>query len=255
MLDRMKSVSEKLATAVAPKVKAQRAPRKRLRHSAESGYARGDQTRQRIILAAMQLFGERGFEGATTRDIAAAADVNAPALQYYFDNKEGVYLACIEYIIDDVRAMFEPALKQAKAVLQANAPKTQLIEAFLGVYAVILDSILLQPHAGQRRLFLARELNGEEPSPAGRLLRRRLRQPFAKVFHELLGRISGLSGDDPVTRIRMMGLKGQIMPLHHAQRLTLESLGWNKLDANRIALIKATLLDQVRVLLEAWARR
>jgi len=35
----------------------------------------------------MRLFGEKGYEGASTRDIAAAAGVNAPALQYYFDNK------------------------------------------------------------------------------------------------------------------------------------------------------------------------
>jgi AcrR family transcriptional regulator len=34
----------------------------------------------------------------STRDIAATAGVNAPALQYYFDNKEGVYFACVEHI-------------------------------------------------------------------------------------------------------------------------------------------------------------
>ncbi len=70
--------------------------RKRPRRSAEGGYARGDETRQRIVEAAMNLFGEYGFDGASTRDIAAAAGVNAPALQYYFGNKQGVYLACCE---------------------------------------------------------------------------------------------------------------------------------------------------------------
>ena len=68
----------------------------RHRHSVEGGYARGEETRLRIVTAALKLFGQLGFDGASTRDIAAAAGVNAPALQYYFDNKEGLYIACAE---------------------------------------------------------------------------------------------------------------------------------------------------------------
>ena len=64
---------------------------KRPRRPTVGGYTRGDETRQRIIDAAVKLFGEHGFAGASTRDIATAAGVNAPALQYYFENKEGVY--------------------------------------------------------------------------------------------------------------------------------------------------------------------
>ncbi|MFP3616373.1 TetR family transcriptional regulator, partial [Paraburkholderia sp. SIMBA_050] len=68
----------------------------RHRPAAEGGYQRGEETRAKIIEAALSLFGERGFEGASTRDIAEHAGVNAPALVYYFDNKEGVYQACVE---------------------------------------------------------------------------------------------------------------------------------------------------------------
>lgn len=37
---------------------------RRLRRSPESGYARGERTRHRIIEAAIELFGEHGFGGA-----------------------------------------------------------------------------------------------------------------------------------------------------------------------------------------------
>ena len=251
----MKSVNEKSAAAAAPRGRASEGARKRLRRSSSGGYARGDETRQRIIEVATRLFGERGFEGASTRDIATAAGVNAPALQYYFNNKEGVYVACVEHIIDEMRAMFDPVIRQANAAIRADAPTEVLIDAFLQIYSVILDCVPVQPHATHRRLFLARELKGEEPTVASKLLQTKLRQPFSKVCYELLARIAGVSASDPVVRIRMLGLKGQVLPLHQSECHVLESLGWTKLDAAKIALIKATLLDQTRRLLESWAAR
>ena len=60
-----------------------------------AGYARGEETRLRIIRAAVELFGNQGFDRASTRDIAARAGVNAPVLQYYFEGQgravSGVY--------------------------------------------------------------------------------------------------------------------------------------------------------------------
>jgi AcrR family transcriptional regulator len=58
------------------------------RHAVGGGYARGEETRERIVDAALTMFGERGFEGASTRDIATVGGVKASALPYYFDNKE-----------------------------------------------------------------------------------------------------------------------------------------------------------------------
>ena len=101
------------------------------RHRADAAYARGEETRRRIIDVALRLFGERGFEGASTREIAKAAGVNAPALQYYFDNKEGVYRACAQYIADSSAAHFGPVVERTKAVLDdPAATPDQLFEAF-----------------------------------------------------------------------------------------------------------------------------
>ncbi len=57
------------------------------RRPTNGGYARGEETRARIIAVALRLFGDRGFDGVSTREIAEEAGVNPPALQYYFDSK------------------------------------------------------------------------------------------------------------------------------------------------------------------------
>jgi len=48
--------------------------------------------RERLMLAATELFKEKGYAGASVREIVAAAGVTKPVLYYYFGNKEGLYL-------------------------------------------------------------------------------------------------------------------------------------------------------------------
>jgi AcrR family transcriptional regulator len=51
--------------------------------------------RERILDAALDVFAEKGFAGATTRDISAKADVNEVTLFRHFDSKKGLYAAVI----------------------------------------------------------------------------------------------------------------------------------------------------------------
>ncbi|GAB2592118.1 CerR family C-terminal domain-containing protein [Dyella jejuensis] len=225
---------------------------KRPRRPSAGGYARGDETRQRIIAAALELFGEHGFAGASTRDIAAAAGVNAPALQYYFQSKEGLYQACAEYITHELKARFAPAMRYASAALKkADSDTETLIEAFIGIQAAMVDSMLTPSHASKGQL-IGRELAGEAPDVASKLLRKHLRQPLNRVTLGLLARISGLAPDDPVTRIRLLTLKGQILSFHYPPGACLEVLGWREIDATKGALIKDVILAQTRTLLHSW---
>jgi TetR/AcrR family transcriptional regulator, regulator of cefoperazone and chloramphenicol sensitivity len=223
---------------------------KRPRRSSAGGYARGDETRQRIIDAAVQLFGEHGFDKASTRDIAAAAGVNAPALQYYFENKEGLYKACAEYITDDMQARYAPAMKHGGEVLKANADTDTLIEAYLRLQALTLDSVLSQQHFTKG--FVGRELAGESPQIASEMLKKKMKQPINKLILSLLSRIMHTRPDDSITRIRMLTLKGLVMAFYYPPGACLEILKWKDIDAAKSALIKADVQEQTRMLLMNW---
>ena len=228
---------------------------KRPRRASAEGYARGDETRQRIIAAAIKLFGEQGFTGASTRDIAAAAGVNPPALQYYFENKEGVYRACAESITEDLYARFAPAMRRAAAALKDQAALPTLIDVFLGIHEVVLDMVLTGAQSSDQRLFVIRDMAGEEPLVTSQLLKRRLKQPLDKLRLTLLARIADTTTRDPVTRIRLLTLKGQIMPFFHPPGACLDALGWSEIDAAKGALLKLTVMEQTRTLLESWSAR
>jgi AcrR family transcriptional regulator len=68
----------------------------RVRAAANGGYQKGEETRQRVLDAALKAFGEASFLAVTTRQIAEASDVSLPTLQYYFGSKEGLYRACAD---------------------------------------------------------------------------------------------------------------------------------------------------------------
>lgn len=57
----------------------------------------GVDRRQQILDAALHVFAEQGFEGATTKDIAARADVTHGLIYFYFPSKEDVLIAAFEY--------------------------------------------------------------------------------------------------------------------------------------------------------------
>jgi len=61
-----------------------------------------DQARTRILAAALREFSAHGLAGARTDTIAASARVNKALLYYYFKNKESLYAAAFESVIDRV---------------------------------------------------------------------------------------------------------------------------------------------------------
>ncbi len=58
--------------------------------------AKADETRQRIIQAAREVFSERGYDGATFQGIAVRADLTRPAINHYYSSKRSLYREVLE---------------------------------------------------------------------------------------------------------------------------------------------------------------
>jgi TetR/AcrR family transcriptional regulator len=66
-----------------------------------------DDVRSRILDAAEHVFAERGYAGATTREIAERAGIGKRMLFYYFPSKDSVYRAVLERLISGLVAIYE----------------------------------------------------------------------------------------------------------------------------------------------------
>ena len=63
--------------------------------------------KETIIQSAIELFGAKGFEGTSVREIAAAANINVAMINYYFGSKEKLFESVVEYRAAFLKGVFE----------------------------------------------------------------------------------------------------------------------------------------------------
>jgi AcrR family transcriptional regulator len=143
-----------------------------------------DDTRQRILQAAAQLFSEQGYARATTRALAAAAGVNEVTLFRHFGSKKNLFAAVIEEYA-------APGLDAALRVPTTGDYRRDLVAMGSQVLA------LMMARRDAMRLLLC---EAEHFSEVGEVLAqnpRRLRQVLAAYLEEqmALGRVRKLHAE------------------------------------------------------------
>ena len=82
----------------------------------EPSTAKGEQTQEAILEAALELFRENGFDGTTMQEIAARAGVAKGAAYYYYASKEAIIQAYYEAIQSTQERICEEAFAETTDV-------------------------------------------------------------------------------------------------------------------------------------------
>ena len=109
-----------------------------------------DATRDRILSAALDLFADLSFEGATTREIAARAGVSQPSLNYHFQTKEELWRAAVDRLF-----------AQLDAALQARTDGLRGVDDLTTAKLVIRDFITFSAAHPQLHRIITQESKGE----------------------------------------------------------------------------------------------
>jgi AcrR family transcriptional regulator len=87
-----------------------------------------DPTRDRILAAAVDLFAERSFGDATTREIAARAGVTQPLLNYHYRSKDELWRAAVDSIFRSLAAAMAARLEGLRGVDDVTTAKLTVRE-------------------------------------------------------------------------------------------------------------------------------
>lgn len=132
--------------------------------SSDRSGKKSEETRTRILEAALKSFRERGFENTTMRDIAKEAGMALGAAYYYFDSKEALVMGFYE------RSEIEMAPQREKALSRTTGLEQRLHAAI---------DVKLRYFAPNRKLLaaLSEHIDPQHPlspfSEAGRAIRER----------------------------------------------------------------------------------
>lgn len=149
--------------------------------------------RNRILLRAGEIFAVRGFQNTTVRDICQRAEVNVAAVNYYFGDKERLYI---------------DAVKNARELIAEQWPlpewssDTTADDKLLMFVTTFLQRLRSTDPSNWRMKLLIREMM--EPT---RACEEMVQESFRPFFDVLLGIIREVVGREaPSHRIHQLGL-------------------------------------------------
>lgn len=91
-------------------------------------------SRDALIVAAKKVFAQKGFEGATVKDLADEAGVNVSLVSYHFGGKEGLYRTCLEsFGVERIDAT-ERILNEAKSKEEFKLRLKLFAEDFIAIH-------------------------------------------------------------------------------------------------------------------------
>ncbi|KAB0571162.1 CerR family C-terminal domain-containing protein [Brucella pituitosa] len=222
------------------------------RRKSENGYPRGEETKANIIRTAISLFGEKGFTGVSTREIASAAKVPPPSIQYYFNNKEGLYQACIEHMSVSAWETLGPVVLKAEALLTEKADANRLVEGYCQILETLADFLFGGPDAAGRALFVAQHRSPSNSTKHNVSGNTAMGSRIQNCCTAIVAEIAGSSLSKEACKIVSTTINGQLIIVHLARERVEEMLGWSEITPIQIEALKSVVKRQATLILNSY---
>ena len=147
-------------------------------------------TKGRILAAAEAVFAARGFEGASTREIAAQAGVNISSLHYHWASKDALYVAVFQDVFDRLTNLLRGTLSK----LAEERSREVVVARVMGELVAFLAENPTMPKLLVRRLLESDVALGVDRDVLG---------PAWGVFREWMGK-SGRKMSETELRLGML---------------------------------------------------
>ncbi len=208
--------------------------------------ARSIATRQRLVDAAIDLFGKFGYDATSTRALSEAAGANLSAIPYHFSTKRALHLAAAQHIADIIAHTIGPVMETFENEIYDDAlTRTRAIALLQEVFTPFI-AMLTSEQSSKWAHFILREQ--ASPSEAFDILYEHGAGRFIRAVTHLTAIATGDEPGSKRARLRALTLVGQALVFRTARALTLRTLETDRLDQADIALVTALIRENIRML-------
>lgn len=166
------------------------------------GRSVSEQTRERLVMAAREVFSECGFQGATVREICRRAGANVAAVSYHFGSKDGLLAEALHF-------------ESLRLLQETNAQADACPEIRLGLFIRDFMHMLLdENNASSQCRIMAREL--ADPTPGLDKIVREAIAPLHDFLARLIREIVGSKTDEATLHRCVYSILGQCSFYHHS---------------------------------------
>lgn len=215
----------------------------------QSHSSAADQTRLAFIRAGLRLFGEKGYEATSTREIAAAAKSNIGSIAYHFGGKEGLRGACAEYIVETIRGIAGEALGRPEAMVLILRDPDMAAAALRTMLQRLVGFATAVPEAADMMQFILREMG--RPTSALDTIYAGVFEPVHRQACAVWQAATGDEAESERTRVQVFTLIGQVVYFRVAREAVRRRMGWQALGFAEISLITQVATDNVSAVIAA----
>jgi TetR/AcrR family transcriptional regulator, regulator of cefoperazone and chloramphenicol sensitivity len=205
-------------------------------------------TRKALIHAALKLFGSKGFDGTSTRDIAALANANIGSIAYHFRGKDGLRLAAADYIVQTIETVASQAMGNLEAPIQAPLDREAARAQLASGLERMITFIVASPEAGEVVQFVLRELS--QPTAALDRIYNGVFEPVHKRLCMLWEYATGEPAESEHTKITVFTLIGQVVYFRIGREAVRRRMGWAEIGPKEAAEILAVAKENLAAILE-----
>ncbi|MEW6629872.1 MAG: CerR family C-terminal domain-containing protein [Pseudomonadota bacterium] len=204
-----------------------------------------DQTRAALVRAALRLFGRQGFDGTSTREIAAEANANIGSIAYHFGGKEGLRAAAADYIVDTIQAIAGQVIGAAPGPSSREAARAQLVIALERMVTFVVAT----PEAGEIVQFVLRELS--HPTAALDRIYAGVFEPTHRRLCQIWEQATGEPAESEATRLTVFTMIGQVIYFRIGREAVMRRMGWPEIGNAEAAKVTAVVTDNLKAMLAA----
>lgn len=199
-----------------------------------------ENSKEKILKAAIKLFAEKGFDGTSIREICKEAEVNICMISYYWGGKKELYQGIIEDLVEKQTVFAKSFIDLNKSPLEYPQEKRlemlftildKIVDFFYSTSNITSDLVVLMIKEQQKSDF-------------------KMNVPVFLYFRKLVAAIFEKDENDREIIYRTVFILSQINSPKILSAMSLRPLGQNEFNQEDIKIIKENVKFYVQALLK-----